>query len=71
MQKEFFMGTKEIVYYETTRTYGKILKGLRFKVVKDSSKAMNLCIKEGLSEATGIPPNQLDGCINNCGIKQI
>lgn len=65
------MGTKEIVYYETTRTYGKILKGLRFKVVKDSSKSINSCIKEGLSEATGVPTNQLDGCMNNCGIKQV
>lgn len=25
---------KEIVYYETTRTYGGVLKGTRFKVVR-------------------------------------
>ena len=63
------MGTKEIVYYETTRTYGKVLKGLRFKVVKDSGKSINTCIAEGLSEATGIPPNQLG--IPNLGVKQV
>ena len=51
---------KEIVYYETTKSYGGIMKGLRFKVIKDSSKHIAACIKEGLSEETGIPANQLN-----------
>ena len=41
---------KEIVYYETTKSYGRIMKGLRFKVIKDSSKHIDACIKEGLSD---------------------
>ena len=34
------MGAKEIVYYETTKTYEGVPKGLRFKVVLDNSKHM-------------------------------
>ena len=56
---------KEIVYYETTRTYGGVLKGTRFKVVKDSSKHIDACIKEGLMEETGLPKSQIDGIFNN------
>ena len=44
------MGAKEIVYYETTKTYEGVPKGLRFKVVLDNSKHIDLCIKEGLAE---------------------
>ena len=51
---------KEIGYCETTKSYDGIMKRLRFKVVKDSSKKIDACIKEGLSEDTGIPTNQLN-----------
>lgn len=50
---------KEIVYYEVGQTFNGILKGTRFKVVKDSSKHIDKCIREGLSEETGIPENQI------------
>ena len=48
------MGAKEIVYYETTKTYEGVPKGLRFKVVLDNSKHIDLCIKEGLAEKLSI-----------------
>ena len=63
------MGAKEIVYYETTKTYGGVPKGLRFKVVKDSSKHIDICIKEGLSEETGLPLSKLSG-LGNFGIRE-
>ena len=50
---------KEIVYYEVGRSYGGIEKGLRFPVTVDHSKHIDACIKEGLSEATGIPITKL------------
>ena len=51
---------KEIVYYETTKSYGKIMKGIRFKVVKDLSKHIDACIREGLSEETGVPEREIN-----------
>ncbi len=50
---------KEIVYYEVGQTYDGILKGTRFKVVKDYSKHIDKCIREGLSEETGVPERKI------------
>ncbi len=51
---------KEIVYYEVTNSYDGILKGTRFKVVKDFSKHMDKNLKEGLSAETGVPENKIN-----------
>lgn len=51
---------KEIVYYEVGQTYNGIVKGTRFKVVKDSSKHIDKCVREGLSAETGVPENQIN-----------
>jgi len=61
---------KEILHYEVTRSYGKITKGLRFDVEKDNTAHIDKFIKEGLSEATGIPINQLPA-ISNLGLEEI
>ena len=57
---------KEIVYYETTKSYGKIMKGIRFKVVKDLSKHIDACIREGLSEETGVPEREINLAMIQC-----
>ena len=62
--------SKEIVYYETTKSYGGVLKGLRFQVVKDSSKQIDLCIKEGLAEATGISISKISS-LGNHGVVEV
>ncbi|MCI6892791.1 MAG: hypothetical protein MR852_12265 [Treponema sp.] len=63
------MGAKEIVYYETTKTYKGVPKGLRFKVVLDNSKHIDLCIKEGLAEETGLPISKLSS-LGNFGVQE-
>ena len=55
---------KEILHYEVGRTYGKITKGLRFDVEHETNRHIDVSIKEGLSEATGIPVNQITALSN-------
>ena len=57
---------KAIVYYEVTNSYDGILKGIRFKVTKDSSKHIDACIKEGLAEETGVPTNKINLSMLKC-----
>lgn len=61
---------KEIVYYETTKAYSGVPKGLHFQVVKDSAKHIDLCIKEGLSEATGISVSKISS-LGNYGVEEV
>lgn len=62
--------SKEIVYYETTKAYDGVPKGLRFQVVKDSSKHIDLCIKEGLAEAAGISISKISS-LGNHGVIEV
>ena len=57
---------KEIVYYQTTKSYGKIQKGIRFKVEKDPSKHIDACIREELSEETGVPEREINLSMLEC-----
>ena len=63
------MGATEIVYYETKKTYEGVPKGLIFKVVLENSKHIDLCIKEGLAEETGLPISKL-ASLGNFGVQE-
>jgi hypothetical protein len=57
---------EEILHYEVTNSYGEIKKGQRFDVHMKTTEHPDIFIKEGLSEATGVPVNKINLSMLKC-----
>ena len=60
---------KEVVYYEVTNGYGKIPKGLRFKVEKDNSGHIDGFIRKAL-EDEGFSKNEIPSALSMLKLKE-
>jgi len=60
------MGTKTILHYEVTNSYGGIDKGLRFDVEHDSGHHIDSDIKAALEKETGISANKINVGMLKC-----